>query len=86
MAAHLAAAMSLIEDRARAASARAAVLAVLYPLENRLYPGIMLFELGVLLSASVVWMSWVKLIRIGAYRTGLQVVAYSSDRSSCGVG
>lgn len=58
----------------------AAVLAVLYPLENPLYSaGIMLFELGVLLSATylLVWMSWVKKIILGSVLIGLvlQVVA-----------
>lgn len=59
----------------------AAVLAVLYPLENPFYTvGIMLFELGVLLSAAylLVWMSWVKKIILGSVLLGLvlQVVAY----------
>ncbi len=59
----------------------AAVLAVLYPLENPFYTaGIMLFELGVLLSAVylLVWMPWVKKIILGAVLFGLvlQVVAY----------
>ena len=59
----------------------AAVLAVLYPLESPFYTvGIMLFELGVLLSAAylLVWMSWVKKIILGSVLTGLvlQVVAY----------
>ncbi len=59
----------------------AAVLAVLYPLENPFYTsGIMLFELGALLSAAYlpVWMSWVKKIIVGLVLIGLalQVVAY----------
>jgi len=59
----------------------AAVLAVLYPLENPFYTaGIMLFELGVLLSATylLVWMSWVKKIIVGSVLVGLvlQMVAY----------
>jgi uncharacterized integral membrane protein len=59
----------------------AAVLAVLYPLENPFYTaGIMLFELGVLLSAThlLVWMSWVKKIIVGSVLIGLvlQVAAY----------
>jgi uncharacterized integral membrane protein len=59
----------------------AAVLAVLYPLENPFYTaGIMLFELGVLLSAAylLVWMSWVKKIIAGSVLIGLvlQVAAY----------
>jgi uncharacterized integral membrane protein len=59
----------------------AAVLAVLYPLESPFYTiGIMLFELGVLLSATylLVWRSWVKKIILGAVLFGLalQVVAY----------
>ena len=59
----------------------AAVLAVLYPLESPFYTaGIMLFELGVLLSATylLVWMSWVKKIIVGSVLIGLvlQVVAY----------
>ena len=59
----------------------AAVLAVLYPLENPFYTaGIMLFELGVLLSAAYlpVWMSWVKKVIVGSVLIGLvlQVVAY----------
>ncbi len=59
----------------------AAVLAVLYPLENPFYTaGVMLFELGVLLSAAylLVWMSWVRKIVLGSVLIGLvlQVVAY----------
>lgn len=59
----------------------AAVLAVLYPLENPFYTlGIMVFELGVLLSATflLVWVSWVKKIILGSVLFGLtlQVVAY----------
>ena len=59
----------------------AAVLAVLYPLESPFYTaGIMLFELGVLLSAAylLVWMSWVKKIIVGSVLIGLvlQVAAY----------
>jgi uncharacterized integral membrane protein len=59
----------------------AAALAVLYPLENPFYTaGIMLFELGVLLSAAylLVRMSWIKKIIVGAVLIGLvlQVAAY----------
>jgi uncharacterized integral membrane protein len=59
----------------------AAVLAVLYPLENPFYTvGIMLFELGVLLSATYlpVWASWVRKIILGSVLFGLalQVAAY----------
>ncbi len=58
----------------------AAVLAVLYPMENPFYSaGIMLFEAGVLLSAVylLVWMSWIKKIILGSIITGiaLQVAA-----------
>ena len=57
----------------------AAVLAVLYPLENPFYSiGIMLFNAGALLSGIylLVWMSWVKKIILGAILIGipLQVV------------
>jgi hypothetical protein len=59
----------------------AALLAVLYPLENPFYTaGIMLFELGVLLSAAYqpVRMSWIKKIITGSVLIGLvvQVAAY----------
>lgn len=59
----------------------AAVLAVLYPLENPFYTvGIMVFELGVLLSATflLVWVSWFKKIILGSVLFGLalQLVAY----------
>jgi uncharacterized integral membrane protein len=52
----------------------AAVLAVLYPLENPFYTaGIMLFEAGVLLSSIylLVWMSWVKNLILGLVVIGL---------------
>ena len=59
----------------------AGVLAVLYPLENPFYTmGIMLFEIGVLLSAVylLVWMAWVKKIILGSVVFGLvlQVAGY----------
>jgi len=59
----------------------AAVLAVLYPLASPFYTtGIMLFEIGVLLSAIylLVWMSWVKKIILGLVLIGLmlQVAGY----------
>jgi uncharacterized integral membrane protein len=58
----------------------AALLAVLYPMENPFYSaGIMLFEAGVLLSAVylLVWMSWIKKIILGSVIAGiaLQVAA-----------
>jgi uncharacterized integral membrane protein len=52
----------------------AAVLAVLYPLENPFYTvGIMLFEAGVILSAAylLVWISWIKKIIFGAVVAGI---------------
>ncbi len=59
----------------------AAVLAVLYPLESPFYTvGIMLFELGALLSAVflLVWMSWIKKIVLGSVLIGipLQVIGW----------
>ena len=59
----------------------AAVLAVLYPLASPFYTaGIMLFEIGVLLSAIylLVWMSWVKKFILGLVLIGLmlQVAGY----------
>jgi uncharacterized integral membrane protein len=59
----------------------AAVLAVLYPLASPFYTaGIMLFEIGVLLSAIylLVWTSWVKRIILGSVLIGLmlQVAGY----------
>lgn len=58
-----------------------AVLAVLYPLASPFYTaGIMLFEIGVLLSAIylLVWMPWVKKIILGSVFIGLmlQVAGY----------
>jgi uncharacterized integral membrane protein len=56
----------------------AAVLAVLYPLASPFYTaGIMLFEMGVLLSAVylLVWMSWVKKIILGSVLIGLMLQA-----------
>jgi len=56
----------------------AAVLAVLYPLENPFYTvGIMLFEAGVLLSAVylLVWMSWIKMIILGVVAAGIALQA-----------
>jgi hypothetical protein len=57
------------------------VLAVLYPLASPFYTaGIMLFEIGVLLSAIylLVWISWVKKIILGLVLIGLmlQVAGY----------
>jgi uncharacterized integral membrane protein len=52
----------------------AALLATLYPLESPFYTaGIMLFDLGVLLSAAclLVWMSWVKKLILGSVFVGL---------------
>ena len=52
----------------------AAVLAVLYPLENPFYTiGIMLFEAGALLSGIflLVWMSWIKKIIVGSILVGI---------------
>lgn len=49
-------------------------LAVLYPLANPFYTlGIMLFEVGALLSATylLVWMSWIKKIILGSVLIGL---------------
>lgn len=59
----------------------AGALAVLYPLANPFYSaGIMLFELGVLISAVylLVWISWVKTIILGATTAGIlvQVLGY----------
>ena len=54
----------------------AGVLAVLYPMENPHYSaGIMLFDLGVLLSGIylLVWISWVKKIILGAVLIGIPV-------------
>ena len=59
----------------------AALLAVLYPLRSPYYSaGIMLFELGVLLSALslLVWISWVKKIILGAVLAGLPLQVYGS--------
>lgn len=52
----------------------AAVLAVLYPLESPFYSaGIMLFELGVLLSGMflLVWISWIKKLLLGSILIGI---------------
>jgi uncharacterized integral membrane protein len=67
----------------------AAVLAVLYPLENPFYTaGIMLFEAGVLLSAIylLVWMSWVKKVILAAVVTGvaLQVAGFYAPEQYAG--
>ena len=64
-------------------------LAVLYPLSNPFYTaGIMLFELGVLLSAVylLVWMSWVKKIILGSVLIGisLQVAGYFAPEQYAG--
>jgi len=54
----------------------AGVLAVLYPMASPFYStGIMLFDLGVLLSALylLVWMTWVRKIILGAVLIGIPV-------------
>ena len=51
-----------------------AVLAVLYPLQSPFYTiGIMIFDVGVLLSAVylLVWMSWVKTMILGSVMIGI---------------
>jgi uncharacterized integral membrane protein len=56
----------------------AAVVAVLYPLENPFYTaGIMIFEAGVLASAIylLVWMTWVKKVILGSVVTGIALQA-----------
>jgi uncharacterized integral membrane protein len=64
-------------------------LAVLYPMESPFYSaGIMLFELGVLLSAVylLVWMSWVKKIILGSTLAGilLQIAGYHAPEQYAG--
>jgi uncharacterized integral membrane protein len=57
----------------------AAVLAVLYPLENPFYTvDIMIFEAGVLVSAFslLVWMSWVRKAILGSVMTGIALQAF----------
>lgn len=59
----------------------AAILAVLYPLESPFYTiGIMIFEIGVLLSAVylLVWMRSIKKIILGSVVTGLALQAAGS--------
>lgn len=56
----------------------AAVLAVLYPIENPFYTvGIMIFELGVLIAAIylLVWISWIKKIILGSVIAGIGLQA-----------
>jgi uncharacterized integral membrane protein len=56
----------------------AAVLAVLYPIESPFYTvGIMIFELGVLMSAIylLVWISWIKKIILGSVIAGIALQA-----------
>lgn|SRR5574341_952114 len=67
----------------------AGALAVLYPLDSPFYSaGIMLFELGVLLSAIylLVWRSWIKMIILGAVVSGmaLQVAGYHAPEEYAG--
>jgi uncharacterized integral membrane protein len=59
----------------------AAILAVLYPLRSPFYSvGIMLFQLGVLLSGIylLVWMSWIKKMVLGAVLTGIPLQVYGA--------
>ena len=56
----------------------AAVLAVLYPIESPFYTvGIMIFELGVLMSAIylLVWISWIRKIILGSVIAGIALQA-----------
>lgn len=67
----------------------AGALAVLYPLDSPFYSaGIMLFELGVLLSAIylLVWRSWIKMIILGSVVAGiaLQVAGYRAPEEHAG--
>ena len=59
----------------------AAALATLYPMRSPFYSaGIMLFEIGVLLSAAylLVWMSWIKKIVLGAVLIGIPLQVYGA--------